>query len=293
MEYPIIQVKTKDNICLDGLYLPAEAKDAVFINFHGTASNFHEEDYNKFLAEELLANGISFISANNRGAGVMDTYQQTGAAFEKFEDCLADFDAWLEFIIKEGFEKIILAGHSLGSEKVVYYMNNGRYADKISAIVLLGPSDSSGSHRILKGQVNPRWPEIEKLLQQAEEMVKSGRGREFLPNNAYGSIIGLMPKTAESFLDFLGPNSKNLEALPLATGRLENYAKIKVPILAVISDNEDREFTALPIRDALNLMKKENPLTETAIIAGTDHDFIGKEKELAEIILNFIESRLI
>lgn len=288
MEYPIIQVKTKDNLYLNGLYLRAENPKAVFINFHGTASNFYEEDYNQPLAEELLKNNISFTSANNRGAGVYDAYQKTGAAVEKFEDCLTDFDAWLEFIINEGFSKIILAGHSLGSEKVVYYMNNGQYADKISAIVLLGPSDSYGSHRVLKGKVNPRLPEIENLLRQSEEMVKNGQDKNFLPLDAYGSIKGIMPKNAESFLDFLGSNSKNLEALPLATGRLENYAKIKIPILAVISDNEEKEFTALPIEAAMDLMKKENPNTETVIIENTNHDFEGKEKELAKIITDFI-----
>jgi hypothetical protein len=123
-------------------------------------------------------------------------------------------------------------------------------------------------------------------------MIKNGQGRNFLPLDAYGSIKGIMPKTAESFLDFLGPDSKNLEALPLAIGRLENYAKIKIPILAVISDNEDKEFTALPIEAAMDLMKKENPNTETAIIKNTNHDFEDKEKELAETILKFINGKI-
>lgn len=292
MEYPIVQVKTEDGIYLNGLYLRADNPKTVFINFHGTASNFYEEDYNKILAEELLENNISFISANNRGAGVMDAYQQTGAAFEKFEDCLIDFDAWLEFIISEGYEKIILAGHSLGSEKVVYYLNNGQYADKISAIVLLGPADSYGSHRVLKGKINPRLPEIENLLRQSEEMVKNGHSKDFLPLDAYGSIKGIMPKNAESFLDFLGPDSKLNQTLPLATGQLKDYAKIKIPILAVISDNEEKEFTALPIEAAMDLMKKENPNTETAIIKNTNHDFEGKEKELAETISKFINGKI-
>ncbi|MDP2705652.1 MAG: DUF1749 domain-containing protein [bacterium] len=292
MDYPIIQVRTKDNFYLHGLYLPAKNKNTIFINFHGTASNFYEEDYTKFFSEEFSKNDISLISANNRGAGVFDAYQQIGAAVEKFEDCLIDFDAWLEFAINEGYQNIILAGHSLGAEKVVYYMNHGQYANKISAIVLLGPADSYGSHRMLKGQTNPRLPEIENLLQESQKMIENGQYKTFLPLDAYGSIRGIMPKNAESFLDFLGPNSKLNETLPFATGRLEAYSKIKIPILAIISDNEDKEFTALPIPAAMDLMKKENPNTETVIIENTNHDFEGKEKELTETVIKFINGKI-
>ena len=42
MNYPIIQIKTPDDIWLYGLYLRPENSDTVFINILGTASNFYE-----------------------------------------------------------------------------------------------------------------------------------------------------------------------------------------------------------------------------------------------------------
>lgn len=288
MEYPIVQVKTRDGLWLYGLYLRADKNDTVFVNIHGTASNFYEEYFIEVFASIFLKKEVSILSTNNRGAGVYGAYQKSGAAVEKFEDCLTDIDAWIEFATGQGYKKIILSGHSLGTEKVAYYMNNGKYADKVALIVLLAPSDSYGSHRELNGKTNPRLVHIEELLKESENLIKQGHGDMFLPRDAYGSHDGIMPKSAESFMNFLGPNSRLLDALPFATGKLDAYSKIKIPILVVIGDGE--EYTAIPIKNALELMVKENKNTEIHQIKNCDHDFQENEKELADIVLKFIET---
>src|SRR3989344_240782 len=185
MNYPIVQVKTPDDVWLYGLYLRPENSGTIFVNIHGTASNFYEGYFIEVLAQQFWSEGISMLSTNNRGAGVYDAYQKTGAAVENFEDCLIDIDAWIELAIKERFKNIILSGHSLGTEKIVYYMSNGKYADKVSSIILLGPADSYGSHRVLDGKVNPRLLEVEKLLKESEELVRQNKADTFLPRNSY------------------------------------------------------------------------------------------------------------
>ena len=288
MEYPIVQIKTRDGFWLYGLYLCADKNDVIFINVHGTASNFYEEYFIEVFASAFLKEGIATLSTNNRGAGVYDAYQKSGAAVEKFEDCLIDIDAWIEFAISKGFKKIILSGHSLGTEKVVYYMGKGKHADKVTAVILLSPSDSYGSHRILDGKMNLRLARVEELLKESEKLIAQGLGNTFLSQDAYGSHEGIMPKSAESFVDFLGSESKLLDALPFATGELRNYSKIKVPILAIIGDGE--EYTALSIKDALELLAKENKNTKMHQIQNCDHDFQEKENELADIVLKFIKA---
>ena len=61
----------------------------------------------------------------------------------------------------------------------------------------------------------------------------------------------------------------------------------------MISDNEDSEYTIIPIKEAVNLLKSENDLTEVYIIKDTDHWFTGKEKELVEKIIDFLEKRIL
>src|SRR3989344_2068099 len=118
MEYPIVQVKTPDDIWLFGLFLQSEGSKTIFLHTHGTASNFYEEYFIETLAKQLVASGISLLSANNRGAGTYDPWQKIGASVELFEDCLVDLDTWIEFVLEKGYEKIILSGHRLGTEKV-------------------------------------------------------------------------------------------------------------------------------------------------------------------------------
>ncbi|MDD5464599.1 MAG: DUF1749 domain-containing protein [Candidatus Moranbacteria bacterium] len=287
LNYPIAQVETKDNLWLHGLYLSPPKSKAIFINIHGTGSNFYEEDFIEIFAKRFSKMGIALLATNNRGAGIYDAYQKIGAAVEKFEDCLIDIDAWIEFALNKGYKKNFLSGHSLGTEKIVYYMSNGKYRDKITSLVLLAPSDSFGSHRLLDGNKNPRSLHVAKLLKQADNLMKKGRGDTFLAKDAYGSREGIMPKSAASFLDFLGLKSELSNVLPFATKKLEAFSKIKIPILAVIGDQ--KEYTAISILDALKLMEQENKRTQTFQIKNCDHDFQGKEKELANIVSKFLK----
>src|SRR5438132_1663330 len=97
MSYPIVQVKTRDGIWLQGLSIPSQKERVIFIHTHGTGSNFYEEYFIEVFVEKFADAGISLLSVNNRGAGVYDAYQKTGAAVEKFEECLEDIDAWIGF----------------------------------------------------------------------------------------------------------------------------------------------------------------------------------------------------
>lgn len=285
MQYPIVQIKTKDNLNLHGLFLEAPKSKTIFLHTHGTAGNFYEEDFTEILSKKFLENQISVLFADNRGAYVYDSYQKSGAAVEKFEDCIIDLDAWVGFTIQHGYENIILSGHSLGTEKAIYYMKNGNHEDKIRALVLLAPSDSVGYHLFDNGE-SSRVDKlrVESLLKTAQDLIAHGQGDAFLPRDSYGGII---PKSAESFVNFLGPGSELSKALPFHKRRLELYSKIDVPILAVIGDQE--EYTAIPVPEALELLKKENPRTENHQLKNCNHDFEGKEDELASLIFNFIQ----
>ncbi len=276
MDYPIERIKTPDGIWLHALHLRADKSKTVFLNIHGTASNFYEEYFVEVLTKRLSESGMSMLSTNNRGVGVYDAWQGNGAAVEKFEDCIIDIDAWVEFALEEGYKKIILSGHSLGTEKVVYYMLHGKHSDKISAIILLAPATSPGSEPFLV-------KDYEKKLEQAQKFVVEGKGDFFLDRNAYADI---MPKSADSYVNFSDANPAFDDALPFHKKKLPGFSKIKIPILAVIGD--ENEYTVIPIKDALELMKRENQRTQTYQITDCDHDFQEKEDKLSDILIEFL-----
>lgn len=290
MTYPILHVRTKDGIQLHGLFMEAKTPKTIFIHVHGTASNFYEEDFIEVLTEKFARAGISMLSTNNRGAGVYDAYQKTGAAVEIFEQCLIDIDAWIEFARQKGYAKIILAGHSLGTEKVVYYMRKGKYRKYVSGLVLLAPADSPGN-LLFSDDYEPSAAErkrVSRLLQDARNMIRAGKSGEFLRRTAYA---GIMPKTPESLINTLGPRMEILNALPFHTRKLESYRKIRVPIFAAIGDQS--EYTAIPPLEALELMRRENPRAETHQLKNCDHDFTDREKELTELVWNFIRIKVL
>lgn len=292
MSSSIINVKTPDGLCLYGLWHEVAGSKTLLLHTHGTAGNFYEENFINFLAQKLVAENISILSANNRGAGVYDAYQKSGAAVEHFEDCVTDLNSWLNWARGQGYERIILSGHSLGTEKVVYSLTHSQEdMGRVVAVILFAPADSYGSHRYLDGQLQPaEQTRVENLLKLAEELVTKGEGDTFLPRDTYGSYEGIMPKSADSFLNFLGENSKVKDSLPFYSKELPNYRRIKVPILALIGDEE--EYTSLPITEALALMQKENLLTETKQFSHCNHDFEGHEAEVAEAVLSFINKSL-
>ncbi len=281
MRYPIVKIKTEDNIPLYGMLLePPQKTDTLFIAIHGTASNFYENDFMEAITKKLYQKKISLLLTNNRGAYILQAYPLAGAAIEKFEDCVKDIDAWIFFALKKGYKKIILQGHSLGAEKVVYYMNYGIHKKKISAVVLLAPSDSFGYERAYSKNFRI-------LIKEAESMIKSGKEEEFL-RSTWLSYSGIMPRSALSYYNFLKEDSELSKALPFHNKTLPFYQKIKIPILAVIGDQT--EYTLLPVPEALELMKKDNPLTEDHQLKNCDHDFNGKEEELADIVAKFVEN---
>lgn len=289
MDYPIVKVTTKDGVCLDGLLLkPEYPTTRIYIHIHGTAGNFYYNRFHQPLSENLLNTGTAYLATNNRGAFVYEIEKGTiasGAALEKFEDSLLDIDAWIEFAVKLGYHSIILSGHSFGTEKVVYYMNKGKYKEKVKAIVLMGVSDSYGNQKRYDKRNG-----FDSFI-EAKELVNRGQA-EFLLEDIYGQSIEV-PISAATYLNFFSEGSELSKVLPLRNGKeLKMYKEIKVPILVVISDDEAGEYSIIPIKEALQLMKSENPLTELVQIQNTDHGFVGKELQLVKIIREFIKRKV-
>ncbi|MFZ4632044.1 MAG: DUF1749 domain-containing protein [Patescibacteria group bacterium] len=267
--------------------MTTQKRDSIIINIHGTADNFYDNDFIWQTAKTLEPLNVSMLSVNNRGSYNLEFYdygpgarRNSGASVEIFEDSVIDIDAWVKFALSQGYKKIILQGHSLGTEKLVYYMSKGKYRTKINSIILLGFSDSYGTHyKFFKKKTI-------KLLEEAKTLVRNKKGYQFLTKE-WLSHAGVLPQSAEAHLNFFKADSELSKAFPLRQAKdLIMYKNIKVQILGVIGDQE--EYTVIPIKEAIDLLKKENKLATIYQIKNSDHNFSGKEKELALIIKKFI-----
>lgn len=288
MEYPIVKIKTADNIINHGLFIEAEKSESVFIFFHGTAGNFYDDDFVEVIAKKIVPEGVSLLSTNNRGSGVYDIYARKGSAVEIFENCIFDIDAWIEFVIQKGYKKIILCGHSLGVEKIIYFMSKGAYRDKINGIIMLSPADSS-RWRLYDENYKPSEQGkelIDNLLSEAQQKIDNNQGDELMDTNLQ---TGFMPRIPASVMSILGEKSELIKVLPFHSGSLEMLRGVEPPICVIIGNK--REYTGISPEEALNFMKNENSKIETHLIENANHFFTGFENEVSEIVRNFITKK--
>ena len=283
MKKTIVHIITPDKLDLYGILLSTKKKESIIINIHGTADNFYDNDFIWEIAKTLEPFNVSMLSVNNRGSYNLEFYdygptarRNSGASVEIFEESVIDIDAWVKFALSLGYKKIILQGHSLGTEKVVYYMSKGKYRSKISSIILLGFSDSYGTHYEYFKKTTT------KLLAEAKALVKNKKAYQFLTKE-WLSHAGVLPQSAEAHLNFFKPSSELSKAFPIRQGKnLSMYQNIKVPILGIIGDRG--EYTVVPKEEAIKLLKNENKRAAIYQIEKSDHSFTGREKELANII---------
>ncbi len=290
MPYPIINVKTSDGLILHGLLTePVKPAKTIDIHIHGAGGNFYGNSYFEGLTNRLVDLGIAYLSTNNRGAGVYELEKGSishGVSLEKFADCLLDIDAWIEFALEKGYENIVLEGHSYGTEKIVYYMNEGRHKDRVKGVILLGFSDNVGAQMKYEQSIGKSY------LQEAQELASKGENERLL-SDLFG-LCGELPISAQTYLHCFTDHSANALALPLRRGgNLTYFQNIHVPILSVIGDQDDSEYTVIPTKDAVELLNTENSRAVVYQVENSDHVFSGKEAEVIALIADFIQRKIL
>ena len=178
----LVQVTTEDELCLQGYFSPKSSKSAL-LHIHGFEGNFYENYFVQALSRRLGEEDTTFFVVNTRGCEKIKAsntasgkYETVGARYELLEDSPIDINAWIEFLNKEGYEEIILCGHSLGAMKIVRYLTEGKYADKVKKLILLSPFDKKGTLKTYT-----KTP-IDELLKKAQNMVDKGEGNEMITN---------------------------------------------------------------------------------------------------------------
>jgi len=286
MEFPIVEVITSDNYTLHGLLSESvERSKTIIIHLHGSAGNFYQSSFYPYLFKMSDKMNISFLSTNSRGTGVYDIEEGTkprGAAIEIFEECLLDIDAWIEYVLNLGYKNIILEGHSFGTNKIQYYFLNGKYKSKVIALILLGFTDSYGGQLEYLKTKNLK---NENILEEAKKLVSQNKPMQLLSHPLIN--WGELPQSAQSYLNFMSPDSSLSKILPLPIrGNLDNFKKIQVPILGVVGDHD--ECTVIPPKEAVDMLNKQNKNANCYMIKDSNHSYKGKEDKLVKIIINFL-----
>ncbi|MBQ9048304.1 MAG: DUF1749 domain-containing protein [Solobacterium sp.] len=146
-----LDVPTARGTVLNGvLFRTQEEKtaDTIMIAITGIHGNFYSNPFYYNIGDTLNKENIDFIYAQTNDAfGQIRTInvktkqrEIIGSWNERFACTDEDIEAYLTFAKQEGYKHIILAGHSLGANKVIYYLSR-HHDPSIEHFFLLSPAN--------------------------------------------------------------------------------------------------------------------------------------------------------
>ena len=280
-----LNVPTERGVVLNGVLFRPEKKktaDTVMIAITGIHGNFYSNPFYYNIGDTLDKDNIDFIYAQTNDAfseiktvNVKTGREETiGSWNERFAFTDEDIDAYLDFAEAEGYRHIILAGHSLGANKVIYYLS--RHHDKqIEHFFLLSPANLT---YMMSGVTD--W---EKRV--IWEQVEQGDGEKMLPfpfmgwvdciaNTAYDwQFSGLLNNVHTAKDGDFSQAEKITHTGALLVGTYDNF-----------TDGDPSEF----LRN-LNSHMPTATKNDLIFIEKTGHTYQMKQQEVADKVLNQLQ----
>jgi len=283
MHGELIRLKTRDNLELQGLLCePSKKASKAIVNVHGWVGNFYENRFMDHISEEAFGKNIAFFTFNNRGAGIITEFmrnnkrEKIGGSLELFEDCVFDLESAVDFLHERGYKEIILQGHSLACQKIVYYMHTKK-DKRVKGLVLLAPVDDV---EVVTGKLyNNSVSRYNKSLKTARKMNSEGRGSHPVPK--WMQIYPCL--SANMFIQISDPESASGHIFDYS-GDLAELKSLTIPVLAVFGSIDDYQPNPA---DKLEIIKRINA-NKTILMQESNHWFAGHEDELAKNVVGWV-----
>ncbi|PDS41173.1 alpha/beta hydrolase [Rhizobium anhuiense] len=278
-----LDVATRTGTVLNGVLFPAAEAETVVIAITGVHGNFYSNPFYLNIGQTLSASGIDFVYAQTRDAfGEVESVntitakpEQIGSFNEDFTKAEEDVAAYIDFAEQAGYKRIILAGHSLGANKIIYYLS--RNPDpRVAKFILLSPANI----KHLTSVVTEGQKEL------VREYIDRGMGQVLLPF----PLLGWLPCIADTAYQWLYTDTLDNVHVE-ADGDFSQAEKIRHQG-ALLIGTYDRFTYGDPVAFLSNInahmpAAKENRLI---FIQKTGHTYQGKEQELAESILELVQN---
>ena len=282
MNYEYVETITKQNIKLFGC-LSRKNNDKCILYIPGLAGNFFESKFTRYITQLSIENGYDFLFSHNQGSfqvielpylndeGKFKSIIK-GAAYEKFEDSLCDIDSWVQYLDNLGYKEIILLCHSLGCNKVIYYLSKINNS-KISIVILLAPQDN----------VNFSKLDIHKgLFEEANINIKNGYPDKILSKK----FLGFCLMSSETYFQEI--TNKTINNIPYKSnnGDFSALNSIKKEMYIIIGSKDVGENGD----DYMKKIVKNCYNAKYDIIFDANHNFKNKESQLAKLIIDYLKN---
>ena len=281
----ILRIRTQRGLELKGAIFDGGNRENVLIMLSGICSNVFQNDLLSATGELLSKNGITCIIAHAMDSFSCLAYsdfstgkqKNTGVVFDDFSVVYEDVESYVKYAKKEGYKNIILAGHSLGSNKIIHYLGNTP-DDFVDYFIVSSPIDIMHWWKIM--------PDIDRCFNLAKQFVDENRGNDILPY-MFG---GFSPMSANAVLGFY--HADNLNNGTVRSGIVEKNSLYSIkPNGSCIIGSKD----SVAGGDAEGFMNKLNALTkhsynnQVIVVPDASHIFYNKHNEYASTILDCIQ----
>ena len=277
-----LEIETKRGSKLDGvLFCETNKSDTVLIAITGIHGNFYSNPFYYNFGYTLNMGNIDFIYAQTCDAfgkikkinTKTGKYEIIGSYNEDFKNTNEDIEAYINYAEKQGYKNIYLAGHSVGANKIIYYLsqNNDR---RIKKYILLSPANITH----LLNQVTDEEKNIIKIYKS------KGKDYDLIPFELFG-WIECITRTAYDWVFNNILNNVHVEK----DGDFSQINNIE-HTGAMLIGTYDRFTYGDPSRFLENINNhtkhpKENKLI---FIQQTGHTYQRKEKEVAQNLLDLL-----
>lgn len=286
-----VTAKTKSGIIFRGNLSEPDIKNAIIIHIHGMSGSYTDSNFYEPMHSGYPAQRIAFLVGEHRGTGSITEFETTrgkikiGSALEKFEDCVEDIQAWVDFALSLGYSKIWLHGHSLGAPKVVYYMHRVQ-PNRVTGLVLLSPSEMVGLVHDPVGQIDydVMFPEAVKLVNEGKPSAILSRKLWEVNTMSAGTFLNLFASGTNSAIFNYADSSLGWQVVN----------NILVPVVAITGTKDDGIATVIDANKAMEKLKLElvkSPKVKTIVYENAEHNFEGFEKKIVRDVVNFIQAR--
>lgn len=274
---------TEDGLKLPMVHFNSKEKDICVIFIHGMCQTIIDNYFTTVWGNILSESNIGFLYEHNRGHSIENdivmkdgSFKRCGCMYEIFEDSIYDIDLAINKAKELGYKKFILMGHSYGCNKLIYYYYKKK--PDILGLILASAPDMVGLQLY-------RQNDYKELIKEAKENIDNGQPTKILSN----VIEDYMYMSSETYYNWFHKNS-NLDNLPVMNNS-ENWYQfeiIDVPVLTFSGSNETDNYLHL---DLLKEKAKSCNDFEYKYIKDTDHFYNGKELEIGNIILKWINTK--
>jgi pimeloyl-ACP methyl ester carboxylesterase len=257
----MVRLQTTDGITLTGVLRQPHTvrNNAGVILVHGYSGNFYS-GIMSFLPEALSDSGFASLVINMRD-------HDRGPKKNRFEDNRYDIAVAVDEMVRLGYNSIFLFGHSMGTNRVLYYIA-ATGDSRIRGILLTGPPGNLFEWNISIFGIEA----ASQVLAQAQDLVARGKGDEWMLINL--GPLGKALYTANHVVSLRGPKT--------VSDPYKNISQIFKPIL-IVHGLADR-LANPDVTDRLLKSAKPGIHVTVVKIPGANHGFSAHQQDLVTAV---------